>query len=1616
MAEEKDTLTFTSCLKRIYIILDEEEFDIYPKYLKSNSILHSLVFTENIKNTVIGGEIIFFDIYDWTNQKNISNFKKIGIEYETKNIDNSSRVDLKKIEFNIFSIAQVTKKPQPILVEGQEYTLLRFDFVTDDIFTTSVEGEFFPPGKDFVGFISTNGNQQIPGLVNEIFNKLSIEKYEIEPTYNGIWIKSNEISYPWSKNKGQISLSNLMSYICNYSVSKSNPNAVNYFLWRDVDKYYFKSVEKIITDFEDAELEKITFNNKNELTCVRDIDVMREADIYELSSSNIFQSFYEKIIPNYDEYYLDFVDTNLSFTREIIDFNYQRDSETWKKIEQYKLIPDTVNTSVFVEDLNTPSLAQSVSQTDNKQKTAVQSLNADDAIYGYYNKNRLNTPFFTDWDYIGKTFDSRWSSVNYIPQFDMTDLDVTTFYKIHKEIREPLREKRTRYSYLKNIKRKWEVYRCSVCCLGDRLGGIKDEEIFRNINKLPLPNKDPNYIKLFGATGVFGDTDLKYRIVAAGSFSDVYNYDVGQTANRGLTLSYDLESDPYNQTIQQFYNLNPESTNYKTYVLDYSLKRYILKSINMQKNLDILNLWIEKLPNYISQAESWWSSKLVECNEENGDCSQAFGVYTNRLLSCQFESTPEIRNPEGYGFLEANPIAAGTFYGFWDVYNNSAGPFTVEPETGQINAPSFVFSCSSEDGNPFVQNFIYQYRCPEELVVEPGGPSIEELVDFDNTNFESFRSINFDYKFTDENNNFIFLDDYYEQLYNEMKQNINQKKQICSQCINPILLEIELRNSKKLRALLTETKKINDNFISKVQNYITKWNNNKTEYDNRKAFFISKKEDKIDDNLNNILSANLSLYNIKKIERKPIRGSRYEVLAKEKGITSNISEYLHKIFFDDIEVDIGITGNHPYYDQTYTDEFGESAFQSLFNPKVTYEVENNIDSSLPPFQSQFASPPSKWWGGGKSKMVASLYPEHNIHNLQPKYISNVFLDQMSKTSDISKFKDRFNIYDPTITSVDLNKKPPNLKKEEISSYVRIEFKKPIGLEYLADFPKGFIRNAGYEYFLPYIVNITPGPNGRQTIRNNITVIGMDPYGFDVAMKKIPFKYQDGKNYWWSNTSLHNYCEMQLWPEKTYENKKTYYTTSYLNNEQQFFNNYNNAKNEKSINSDPKITRIYPRTYVDITQARSTYATSPYQVNFLYNDTSIQTNGKYTYNHNNSYSTNYLLTSHKRKNVVKNWWDFSLPASLLTELVMEAFDQFSNVYTENYLYVKSTFNTWTQFYFEGFGQNYEGVWENLKFANTSQDVIDMIDRLAENKIYLHYPENQFLEANNVNTTKKFEQFFPDVERFFEDKLEWFLSGEHIMYRPGLLTEDVWKYDLSGYAEYGLIDPPVVANHGDIFDNNFGAQFMVFTRAGEDFCTKNNLKCINPKGEVYTTGCPDNDPYCNCPAQNRKPKNDKGEIEEEPSYIELFDLYEELRECKLISEKLGNEWLGCEWSNPNSPHSCNCPEVGDKYLDYLNYNRTYATFWSTPPKTMLLRTSQIGLLFSNTLQITIPRNDKIKVGNLIMVDDVNPDSDMDQLYRRFSGKWLVTEIIHKFMAGQQDYMVLTLNRDSRYHDPN
>lgn len=262
-------------------------------------------------------------------------------------------------------------------------------------------------------------------------------------------------------------------------------------------------------------------------------------------------------------------------------------------------------------------------------------------------------------------------------------------------------------------------------------------------------------------------------------------------------------------------------------------------------------------------------------------------------------------------------------------------------------------------------------------------------------------------------------------------------------------------------------------------------------------------------------------------------------------------------------------------------------------------------------------------------------------------------------------------------------------------------------------------------------------------------------------------------------------------------------------------------------------------------------------------------------------------------------------------------------------------------------------------------------------------------------------------FTETTMSW-INGDGMLYRPGLIPEDVWKYDISGESEYGLIEPPINEPNYDLFDSNWAAQFVVFARRGTNSlsCQTLNLDWCSYPVENNPERGPDSDIHVNCPAQNRKP------IEPEPTYLELYTLYKEINECKLIEEHIGSQYLGCIWNDPNNPCSCNCPEQGVSFGDYLAYTRTYATFWDTPHNSPLYRIAQMGQLQSNILNVEVISLSKdLKLGSFVKI--MNPNRMEGSEPRKTSGLWLITEIEYLFETKEQKTK-LTLMRDTNSDD--
>jgi hypothetical protein len=600
--------------------------------------------------------------------------------------------------------------------------------------------------------------------------------------------------------------------------------------------------------------------------------------------------------------------------------------------------------------------------------------------------------------------------------------------------------------------------------------------------------------------------------------------------------------------------------------------------------------------------------------------------------------------------------------------------------------------------------------------------------------------------------------------------------------------------------------------------------------------------------------------------------------------------------------------------------------------------------------------------------------------------------------DLKKYRNTFNFFNTN------NKKPPNIKKEEISSYIRVEFTTPIGLDTVRNFSNGFVRDAGVEYFLPYLVNLTVGPMGRQGVKYNVSVIGMDPYGFDVAVKKIKDdlptnrKLQgiDKGNYydWWNHDTgsvlskttylTSDYNGMDLWPEDGFETEFPYY--SY----------------------DPSQEDLHGGGFdMDFHMGGGYYFENSSQnwMESLYHY-GVSNNKQFDPLYRTSVVGSYILpNSYRKLKPHRSWWSLFVPRSLFIPI------RFANIFKSPNTKARDLFGGRAIF---AISPNYWRTWYGSEFESwmklSKSSLETLVEANANELNFLFDGDDNY--AGEIAKTSISPHVPNSIQGYFTDSLLNYLAGNYILYRPNLVQTDLWKYDLSGETDYGLVSPPVDTEY-DFFDRNVAIQFVVHGR-GTRSCKDLGLSCANPSAikdglVLAADGCTAS-PYCNCPAQYLMP------TEPEPTYLELEMLKHSINECSLIQEYLGKDWLGCEFSDPNSTCSCNCPEQGKFFKNYLEYTRSYSTFWECPLDLPLRRRAQISQLQAQTIKVRINPNSNIKVGSIVEIYNANdiPDATKNK-FKTMSGRWLVSEITH-IMDSITYVMDLILIRNSLHYNPN
>jgi hypothetical protein len=1008
---------------------------------------------------------------------------------------------------------------------------------------------------------------KIPSLIHNLFNKnnLKFDSKDIEETSNGVWIKHQSLEFV-SGNKRKTRhqrFVSLLGEITKNAVSLDKQK-VNFFLWSDIGgNWYFKSADSLIKQGRKDVLELIIDSEGSELANrVLSLTPISEVNpVVPLEAKHYFSS-YERVDPDFTNKYIDFLDTNYGLTYATVKYDYFKHFDKTEHVvagAKQILDPSKIN---IAEKLNVTEI-----------------INRED--FGYFDSSPYNTPNEVWWDYLGKKND-RYNDISWKPQYDITSFSFPLFYKIQTQIRIPLIKKRLKFNKLKNIKRKWEAYRCTVCCMDEPIGSSADVQLFKSLatqNPLIIDGVSYDLKQLFGKNGLFinkptnkdhidlGSSSGSYRIVAAGSITDGINYDTERTDwQNGLTFAVDLNKSPYNETIGQFYHLTQDfqSSSYYREIIEKGIKKYNDKISENQARLEIIKTFGEKIDEWIKLSIEFIGGYLVPCSHciEYRDKNNLIMDVNNYWAMYRHMSNDKISEYRG------------------DEIGYPSVPCGYKPEFGGPDIPvwSGIMSKGPAGTEPVLES--------EDLNSGLTGPvlhveGIGKVPYFRIPQYNCLRSINFNHEWGSSQPNEIHkkYQEIYDGLIPDLPMNYGpEHDEVDDMIVSPTTWINQIYNDKFIRGkdagitfqgmswgmkekcigrvcyneyafnpnVLYALKQIaiRQQNILRVENYlldkiktelqtglVSKLSQKYQEWINRPAFFHSKTpgtsifKGPVDQGFRGTtLNQPISLQGIKKITRKPIRGSRYEILAKAKGITgASMGQWLYNIWFEgeNAQTYSGNTAN-PYYKQGYRQNwlyFDRKEFRSTQRQlKIRYYT-NKHNSEL---NTEFII---------KNKTYETLF--YGITG------DGVIVETDPKINDLQPY---------TLFDFNQTKKPPNLKREEIASYVRVEFNTPIGLNRIQDFPNGFVRDMGSEYFAPYIVSLTPGPSGRQSIRNNIALIGMDPYGFDIAVKKskIESRY-DHRNNWLTEGGNPEITQtelsrngMDLWPEPMFETRYPYY--------------------------------------------------------------------------------------------------------------------------------------------------------------------------------------------------------------------------------------------------------------------------------------------------------------------------------------------------------------------------------------------------------------------------------------------------------------------------------------------
>lgn len=1668
--------------------------------------VYSVNINQSMISTSIRGNVVFID-----RNRALENIKLSPLDLLFFKIVEKTEgtVINKEITVSIISVSQLSNdataakmgtinQPRTIQIDfaANEHYLLNysyFDFMDND-FIGPISGE-----KGIIQYISDK-------VFKHDSTPFSTSKKGIQadPTGNYVWLKKYHNMYPWGKPVFPPLLSSFIQMLTENAVDEKNPNAANFMFWQDLDGWNFKSVESIIKNSKEYPVYFFSDIHADARGIYRidlNVDGSPETDFMNMLKNGSFGSNYLFVEPKYQQDpYARYLDVSGAHEIKEIDYVYTRDYEKWESIEEMPVLSD-------------------------KEYIKKWSHNRMyDDFYGYFEPNVFNRKKSVSWEYYGYTYSNRQEESLWQTVFDITDMDGKILRKIQKEIKEPLAKKRYEYARKMNLKEKWKVYRCSICCAGIELN---DELGYTLTNALST-----------------------YEIVSAGSFTDVFNYlptkQSGPVSNSyllsGLTLSYDLKESPYNLTIGEFLNLEESPDNFIKY-------RFDLEIIRHQKMLEMIDrntLARENRVQSINDAYDFYRGKYLaktidcgdsDCRSDNCPCHTAqtvhgdgvdgpepgagtYEAFNNNTKNwhnhfvthpSSVSDTPRFKESiqktiqklqelkeefislyQAYWSRKAFFFSKEIDYSFMKSGNNLLNVKSIkripikgskyEPFATRKALSGFTFKDGSTAFYPYS---ISKNICNDQLSDSLGStanpyfdrkysedPKADFWISFKNPYSKFSYS---DREFSDVPKGPIWYRNY------KVSYKLGRRTRFCPSnaatysgprvcvkgCQGPITQRCsssvtpydqeeqdsicssdfgiqgedwvygkcdEFENRQFVNGILSDLIFCaTDPFFAECpagigymtpeccSGFLTEWDNNQ-EYCNH---------------LQSIGCQDSPVYRTSCIN--PLPPPTYVDLDISYQGTCDYDG-----FNTDISTDTGVLIEIFSNDKNLL--LNHSVLNEAIRRKLSSNIEKNIENNLSVSALLYTRSP---W----ENYQIGVEPISDVKLLHPWGADELGENGDFTVNDYNNYKKAASLFEDDLTE----KIPPSLHLEGLESYVRIEFKSPIGLETLKDFPDGFVNTPGSEYFLPYIVLLTAGPFGAESARTNVSVIGQDPFGFDVAVKKIKNKDDFAK------MNLHDYGSgislgsLSCSPYST--------SSSWLRRSQDaMFYRPNSTGSElytpsgiQDIFCASSLQRSAPvKSWWDLW-----VSLPPVAIALYHNRLDVPDNilGRYAFADVESFrNTDYAGVIGKDTVVFSdgsvfsaNDWPIYVKAD--TENIV------AGLYPATIIINKTRRNELekSKNKLGKYPEILDGIIPtgNVNNLNSTEITQDVYSEDNTVKKIIGYSDPYQVANSDPEAFVFYEVDYPHINEVDPNKNYPLMSypvGTVVYGGPGFTAGQVWKFDISRKTEYGIVQlssdsmPSILSLIGGIggniesiqkyyewwnnklfdwyqntvFDNNFSAQFVVFSKQKVNSCK--DYPCANSSPYIGENNCPPNDPLCKCPCQELRPDKitkvkDRftgamipaltGDFGPEPSSLELKKLKDETNECALIKQVLGEEWLGCVWDDPTSPYNCKCPCVGSKFYDYMKYNRTQSTFWNTPLHTPLFRNAQMNLLMSNKIKIHVAGDLAIKTGMIIKID--SSSNLIENKKKRYDGKWLVLEIDHIMQTGNH-VMILTLVRDS------